>query len=64
MAEYLTGKARARLARVAGRLYEQGWSIRRIGTLLDLSYPAARWLLVHDAGVTLRGHGGSRRRAA
>jgi hypothetical protein len=52
---YRKGRRRAELARIAGRLYiDEGWSVRRIGRLLDMSYPAARWLLVHDAGVVLR----------
>ena len=58
---YLKGEARGKIARVAGRLYERGWSIREIGDLLSLSYPSVRRLLVVDAGVRLRGHGGSRR---
>lgn len=58
----VTGLDRAALAEAAARDYKGGASIRDIAERTGRSYGATHRLLV-EAGVTLRGRGGSRKPA-
>ena len=59
---HLRGTTRAETARQAADLYGQGATIRSISRALGRSYGGTRVLLL-EAGVTLRGRGGSVRKA-
>lgn len=58
----LTGDARTAARDKAAELYAQGCTIRSVAAQLGRSYGGTRVLLV-EAGVQLRGRGGSLRKA-